>query len=58
MREGKDDEANKLIEESGLMPSDSVLESMYKPRNLRTFEQLNGQLKAEFMDKLNYQLNQ
>ncbi len=48
MREGNYDEADKIIEKTGIPPSQEALKSRYLPRNIRNFEALPAFLKAKY----------
>ncbi len=52
MREGKYDEMEKLINKTGIIPSQSVMESAYVPRTQRAFQNLPAQGKAEFAPRV------
>ena len=52
LREGKYDEMQKLIEKTGITPSQSTMESAYVPRIQRTFNTLSPQLKAKYVNQV------
>lgn len=52
LREGKYDEMQKRIEETGITPSQSTMESAYVPRAQRLFQTLSPQLKAKYVPRI------
>jgi len=48
LREGKYDEMEKLINKTGVQPSDNAMESMYTPRLQKSFESLSGEKQIQF----------
>lgn len=52
MREGKYDEMEALVRKTGVMPSQSAMESYYVPRTQRFFQSLPADLKAEYAPRV------
>ncbi len=52
LREGDYDEMDKLIEKTGVTPSQGAMESYYSPRLQRLFNQAPSQIKADFVPRV------